>query len=82
MRILPLKSGSPINPPDVMKIDELATYLQVAKSTLYKLTQEGKVPGQKVGKHWRFHKDAIDDWLKQRSTVRLKADTETNTDVR
>ena len=65
-----------------MKIDELATYLQVAKSTLYKLTQEGKVPGQKVGKHWRFHKDAIDDWLKQRSTVRLKADTETNTDVR
>ena len=82
MRVLPLKSGSPINPPDVMKIDELATYLQVAKSTLYKLTQEGKVPGQKVGKHWRFHKDAIDDWLKQRSTVRLKADTETNTDVR
>ena len=82
MRVLPLKSGSSINPPDVMKIDELATYLQVAKSTLYKLTQEGKVPGQKVGKHWRFHKDAIDDWLKQRSTVRLKADTETNTDVR
>lgn len=82
MRVLPLKSGSPINPSDVMKIDELATYLQVAKSTLYKLTQEGKVPGQKVGKHWRFHKDAIDDWLKQRSTVRLKADTETNTDVR
>ena len=82
MRVLPLKPGSPINPPDVMKIDELAAYLQIAKSTLYKLTQEGKVPGQKVGKHWRFHKDAIDDWLKQRSTVRLKADTETNTDVR
>ena len=82
MPVLPLKSRSLINPPDVMKIDELATYLQVAKSTLYKLTQEGKVPGQKVGKHWRFHKDAIDDWLKQRSTVRLKADTETNTDVR
>ncbi len=82
MRILPLKSGWPINPPDVMKIDELAAYLQVARSTLYKLTQEGKVPGQKVGKHWRFHKDAIDDWLKQRSTMRLKADTETNADAR
>ncbi len=82
MRVLPLKSGSSINPPDVMKIDELAAYLQVAKSTLYKLTQEGKVPGQKVGKHWRFHKDAIDDWLKQRSTVRLEADTEMNADAR
>jgi len=47
-----------------MTIDELAAYLQVAKSTLYKLAQEGKVPRQKVGKHWRFHRDAIDEWLK------------------
>ena len=53
-----------MKPPDVMTIDELATYLQLSKSTLYKLAQEGKVPGQKVGKHWRFHKEAIDDWLK------------------
>ena len=38
-----------------------------AKSMLYKLAQEGKVPGQKVGKHWRFSKDAIDRWLEHRS---------------
>ena len=50
-------------PPLVMTIDDLAAYLQVAKSTLYKLAQEGKVPGQKVGRHWRFHRDAIDAWL-------------------
>lgn len=53
-------------PQQVMTIDELAEYLQVAKSTLYKLAQEGKVPGQKVGKHWRFRKEAIDRWLDQR----------------
>jgi len=46
-----------------MTIDDLSLYLQVSKSTLYKLTQEGKVPGQKVGKHWRFHRGAIDEWL-------------------
>lgn len=46
-----------------MTIDDLAVYLQVAKSTLYKLAQEGKVPGQKVGKHWRFHRGTIDKWL-------------------
>ncbi|HED53820.1 MAG TPA: DNA-binding protein [Phycisphaerales bacterium] len=51
-------------PSDVMTIDQLSEYLQIAKSTLYKLAQEGKVPGQKVGKHWRFHKDAIDTWIK------------------
>lgn len=49
-----------------MTIEELAAYLQVAKSTLYKLAQEGKVPGQKVGKHWRFKKDTIDRWLERR----------------
>ena len=47
----------------VMTIDELAAYLKVAKSTLYKLAQEGRVPGQKVGKHWRFHRGLIDRWL-------------------
>ena len=57
-----------LKPPDVMTIDELAAYLQLSKSTLYKLAQEGKVPGQKVGKHWRFHKGAIDRWLMERQT--------------
>ena len=55
-----------MKPKDVMTIDELADYLQVSKSSLYKLAQDGSVPGQKVGKHWRFRKEAIDRWLDQR----------------
>lgn len=47
----------------VLTIDELSAYLKVAKSTLYKLAQEGKLPCQKVGRHWRFHKTVIDRWL-------------------
>ena len=50
---------------DIMTIDQLATYLKISTSTLYKLVQGGRLPGQKVGKRWRFHKDAIDEWLKQ-----------------
>ena len=49
----------------VLTINELAAYLKIAKSTLYKLAQEGRIPGQKVGKHWRFRKEAIDRWLDQ-----------------
>ena len=30
----------------------------------YKLAQEGALPGQKVGRHWRFHRDAVDAWLR------------------
>jgi len=46
-----------------MTISDLAEYLQVSKSSLYKLVQSGQIPGQKVGKHWRFRRDAIDRWL-------------------
>jgi excisionase family DNA binding protein len=49
----------------VLTIEDLAVYLELSKSTLYKLCQEGKVPGQKVGRHWRFHRAVIDRWLGQ-----------------
>ena len=48
-----------------MTIEVLAEYLMISRSTLYKLVQDGRLPGQKVGKRWRFHREAIDEWLKQ-----------------
>lgn len=48
----------------IMTMDELAEYLKISKSTLYKLAQDDRLPGQKIGKRWRFHKDAIDAWMK------------------
>lgn len=47
----------------VLTIEELAAYLKVSKSTLYKLVQSGAVPGHKVGRHWRFRRETIDRWL-------------------
>ncbi|MBA4392212.1 MAG: DNA-binding protein [Desulfobacca sp.] len=51
---------------NVFNIDELASYLKIPRSTLYKVVREGKIPSQKVGRHWRFHKEAIDQWLGNR----------------
>ena len=48
---------------NILTIEELAVYLKISKSSLYKLAQKGEVPGQKVGKHWRFRRDIIDQWL-------------------
>jgi len=48
---------------DVLTITELACYLKIPKSTLYKLVREGSIPSQKIGRHWRFRKIAIDRWL-------------------
>jgi excisionase family DNA binding protein len=49
----------------VLTIDELSAYLKIPKSTLYKVVREGKVPCQKIGRHWRFRKEAIDRWLEE-----------------
>ena len=50
---------------NVLTIEELAIYLKISKSTLYKLVREGKIPSQKVGRHWRFRKNPlIGGWKK------------------
>lgn len=51
----------------VMTLEELAVYLKLPKSTVYKLVQEGRIPGQKLGKQWRFSKQAIAQWLNHQS---------------
>jgi len=53
---------------EVLTIEELSVYLKISKSTLYKLVREGSVPCQKVGRHWRFRKEAIDAWLVKAQT--------------
>jgi len=47
----------------VLTVDEAAEYLRIPKSSLYKLAKEGKIPCQKVGRRWIFHRQVIDNWL-------------------
>ena len=49
----------------VLNIKELAAYLKIPKSVLYKLVRKGRVP-QKIGRYWRFRKAAIDQWLDEK----------------
>ena len=55
---------------DVLTIEDLSDYLKISKSTLYKLVREGSIPCQKIGRHWRFRKEAIDRWLEDSSVKR------------
>jgi excisionase family DNA binding protein len=54
-------------PRDVLTLGEVAEYLRIPQSTAYKLAQEGRIPGQKVGRHWRFHRAVLDRWLGNRT---------------
>ena len=60
--------------PQVLTIEEASKYLRIPLSSLYKLAQEGKIPCQKVGRHWRFRKETIDNWLDENRSDELKKD--------
>ena len=49
--------------PQILTIEEASQYLRIPFSSLYKLAQEGRVPCKKVGRHWRFHQAALQEWL-------------------
>lgn len=53
----------------VMTVDEVAEYLRIPRASVYKLAQHGRIPCQKVGKHWRFRREALDRWLETASEV-------------
>jgi len=50
---------------EIMTVEELAGYLKLPKSTVYKLVREGKIPAQKLGRQWCFKKTVIDHWLEK-----------------
>lgn len=62
--------------PQVLTIDEASNYLRIPLSSLYKLAQGGKIPCQKVGRHWRFRKETLDRWLDQ--NINETQNTKTN----
>jgi excisionase family DNA binding protein len=49
--------------PAVMTVDEVAAYLRIPRSSVYRLAQQGKIPCQKAGRHWRFRRQALERWL-------------------
>jgi excisionase family DNA binding protein len=52
-----------------MTIAEVAEYLRIPRASVYKLAQRGKIPCQKVGRHWRFRREAVERWLEDGRTV-------------
>lgn len=53
---------------EILTLEELAAFLKLSKSSLYKQLAQGKIPGQKIGRHWRFSRAAIDEWLRGRTS--------------
>lgn len=66
---------------EILTIRDVAAYLKLPVSTVYRLAERRDLPGHKVGRQWRFHKNVLDDWFRQhaataRSTVLVVDDEE------
>ena len=51
----------------ILTVGEVAHFLRVPKSTVYKLARLGQIPATKIGKHWRFLRKDLQAWMQHRS---------------
>jgi excisionase family DNA binding protein len=57
------RAASQVGEPDVLTLEQLAQLLQVDEKTVRSLAAKGDLPGRKVGRHWRFSRQAVLEWL-------------------
>lgn len=44
---------------EIIKPSEVALFLRIHVKTVYKLAEEGLIPGNRIGHNWRFRKSDI-----------------------
>jgi excisionase family DNA binding protein len=56
----------------ILTLSQVAKYLKVHKSTIYRLVHRKELPAFKVSYHWRFDRQSIDQWrLAQEQRAKL-----------
>jgi excisionase family DNA binding protein len=57
--------NDPVPVPEMMTVDDVATYLRVHSSTVYRMVKRRAIPCFKVARDWRFRKANIDAWIQK-----------------
>ena len=50
----------------ILKADEVAELLKLRHSTVLDLSRRGILPAFKIGKHWRFRRSDLEEWMVRR----------------
>jgi len=50
----------------VLTLEEIAEFLKVHPSTIYRLVKKRGIPAFKLGADWRFNLESIERWIKER----------------
>jgi len=57
----------------LLTVKEVAAYLRVNQTTIYRLVRKSQIPSFKVGGNWRFNLESIDEWRLNSNAVRLES---------
>jgi len=63
---------SELNMDKWLTLEQIAEYLQMSTSSIYKMAQASKIPAYKVGRQWRFKKEEIDKWVEKQNPKRYR----------
>ena len=53
----------PVEPPEVLTVEQAAALLQVEPADVTALAEAGELPGRRIGDAWRFPRAALLEWL-------------------
>jgi excisionase family DNA binding protein len=56
-----------------LAVAEVADYLQLSMETVYMYARTGVIPATKIGKHWRFSLDRIEEWMSRQDATDVGA---------
>lgn len=56
---------------EIMKFEEVMEYLNIGKSTLYKLLRSGEITSFKIGKVWKIPRQSVEDYIKKQMKYRV-----------
>ncbi len=48
---------------DILNLEQAVEFLGVSEKTLIKLLREEHIPARKIGREWRFSKEALINWI-------------------
>ena len=52
---------------EILTAKEVSGYLKIPLSSLHWLARTKRIPAFKVGRHWRFEKDKLEQWVERQA---------------
>ena len=53
-----------------LTVSEVAEYFQLSVETVYLYARTGVLPATRIGKHWRFSIDRLNEWADKQAAAR------------